>query len=208
MLWLTTGRRQYLLAGGAFFVVGGYGVTQLFHHVHTRIAIWLDPWTRLDIGGNQLIQGWFSLSAGGLTGTGLGLGQAGRWVTNTTSDMIFSAVGEELGLFGVALLLGGILLFVAEGFRIAQKATSEFSRLAAAALAMTIGYQSFFIVAGILRLLPLTGITLPFVAYGGSSLISNYVLLALLLRISAETEVTGRGGQVRRIDPSLLREER
>jgi cell division protein FtsW (lipid II flippase) len=208
MLWITTGRRQYLAAGVVFFAVGGYAVTQLFSHVHTRITVWLNPWHHLDIGGLQLIQGWFALSAGGLSGTGLGLGQAGRWVTNTTSDMIFSAVGEELGLFGVAIVLGALLLFVAEGFRIAQRARSEFSRLAAATLSLTIGYQSFFIVAGILRILPLTGITLPFVAYGGSSLISNYILLALLLRISQETVSSDRGGRVRLLNLRELRKER
>ena len=134
---------------------------------------------------HQLAYGWFSLAAGGITGTGLGLGQSGT-VPDISSDMIFAAVGEELGFLGIIVVLCLFTLFVGEGFRIAQRAHSDFVRLAAAALTATVGFQAFFIMAGVLRILPLTGITLPFMAYGGSSLLANYVIVALLLRISDE----------------------
>ena len=111
--------------------------------------------------------------------------------------MIFTAVGEELGLFGIALVLSAILLIIAQGFRIAQQSHNDFSRLVATGLACIIGFQAFFICAGVLRILPLTGITLPFVAYGGSSLLANYGILALLLRISDESSRQVGGGFVR-----------
>ncbi len=110
--------------------------------------------------------------------------------------MIFAAVGEELGFLGIVLVLCLFAVFVGEGFRIAQHAHSDFVRLTAAALTATMGFQAFFIMAGVLRILPFTGITLPFMAYGGSSLVANYVIVALLLRISDENASEVRGGQV------------
>ena len=119
------------------------------------------------------------------TGTGLGLGQSGN-IPFITSDMIFAAVAEELGFLGIILVLCLFAAFVGEGFRIAQRATSDFVRLTATGLSALIGFQAFFIMAGVLRLVPFTGITLPFMAYGANSLIANYVVVALLLRISDE----------------------
>jgi peptidoglycan glycosyltransferase len=113
--------------------------------------------------------------------------------------MILAALGEELGFIGIVLILCLFTLFVGEGFRIAQKAHSDFVRLVAVALTATMGFQAFFIMAGVLRILPFTGITLPFMAYGGSSLISNYVIVALLLRISQENSNELRGGEVRAV---------
>ena len=199
LLWVTTGRLGYVFTGVGLLVVGGFVASKLFYQVHQRISIWLDPWNAHSYahGGQQLLQGWFSLSAGGITGTGVGLGQSGRWVSEITSDMIFTAVGEELGLFGIALVLSAILLIIAQGFRIAQQSHNDFSRLVATGLACIIGFQAFFICAGVLRILPLTGITLPFVAYGGSSLLANYGILALLLRISDESSRQVGGGFVR-----------
>src|ERR1019366_9630871 len=127
----------------------------------------------------QLAYGWFSLAAGGITGTGLGLGQSGT-VGYITTDMIFAAVGEELGFLGIILLLCLFAAFVGEGFRIAQQSHSDFVRLTATALSAIMGFQAFFIMAGVLRLLPFTGITLPFMAYGGSSLFANYIIVAIL----------------------------
>src|SRR5665213_3102567 len=125
----------------------------------------------------QLAYGWYAIAGGGITGTGLGLGPL--WtgtISDLTSDMIFAVVGE--------------------GFHIAQRATSDYVRLAATGLTAMMGFQAFFIMAGVLRVLPFTGITLPFVAYGGSSLFANYLVVALLLRISDENSLDRRGGEI------------
>ena len=187
MLWAATGRSIYLLLGVVLFVVGAYLAISLFPHVADRIHVWLDPWKYATTNGGQLVQSWYSLGSGGVGGTGLGLGQAGQYVSYLTSDMIYSAIGEELGFMGTGVLVIAFALLVGAGFHIAQRARSDFSRLVATGLTLILGLQAFFIMAGILRILPLTGITLPFAARGGSSLVANYILIALLMRISNET---------------------
>jgi cell division protein FtsW (lipid II flippase) len=126
------------------------------------------------------------LGSGGIGGSGLGLGESAYKVTSANSDFIFAVIGEEMGLLGAAMVVVAYLLLVGAGLRIAQAARSEFAKLTAVGLTLIIGFQAFFIIGGVLRLLPLTGITLPFVSYGGSALIANYVLIALLMRISDE----------------------
>ena len=187
MLWVATGRSIYLLLGIVLFVLGGFLAITLFAHVADRIHIWLDPWKYATTNGGQLVQSWYSLGSGGVGGTGLGLGQAGQYVSYLTSDMIYTAISEELGFMGTGVLVIAFALLVGAGFHIAQRARSDFSRLVAAGLTLILGFQAFFIMAGILRVLPLTGITLPFAARGGSSLVANYILIALLMRISDET---------------------
>jgi peptidoglycan glycosyltransferase len=201
LLWITTGRIGYVVTGLGLLAAGGFVASQLFYQVHQRVAIWLDPWNSHSYahGGQQILQGWFSLSAGGLTGAGVGLGQSGRWVSEVTSDMIYTAIGEELGLVGLVIVLSAILLIIAQGFFIAQRSQNDFSRLVAVGLSTIIGFQAFFICAGVLRVLPLTGITLPFVAYGGSSLLANYIILGLLLRISDENHRQAGGGFIRQM---------
>jgi peptidoglycan glycosyltransferase len=199
MLWITTGLKTYVALGFALFGVGAVLAADLFTQVHVRISEWLNPWSAVNFAySHQLAYGWFSLAAGGITGTGLGLGQSGT-VPEITSDMIFAAVGEELGFLGVILVLCLFAAFVGEGFRIAQRAHSDFVRLAAVALSAIMGLQAFFIMAGVLRILPFTGITLPFMAYGGSSLFANYIIVAILLRISDENETERTGGEVRSV---------
>ena len=199
LLWITTGLKTYIAMGFGLFIVGSYGENIFFTQVHHRISQWLNPWSAINFNfSHQLAFGWFSLAAGGITGTGLGLGQSGN-IPEISSDMIFSALGEELGFLGVILILCLFAMFVGEGFRIAQRAHSDFVRLVAVALTATMGFQAFFIMAGVLRILPFTGITLPFMAYGGSSLISNYVIVAVLLRISQENANELRGGEVRAV---------
>ncbi|MDE3064833.1 MAG: FtsW/RodA/SpoVE family cell cycle protein, partial [Acidobacteriota bacterium] len=136
LLWVTTGLKTYLVLGFGLFIGGGLLAVQLFSQVHERISVWLDPWKYISTTGQQLAYGWFSLAAGGVTGTGLGLGQSGT-VPEITSDMIFAAVGEELGLLGIFVVLCLFTLFVGEGFRIAQRAHSDYVRLAATALTAT-----------------------------------------------------------------------
>jgi peptidoglycan glycosyltransferase len=199
LLWVATGRALYVVGGLGLLAGGGVVASQFFYQIHQRVSIWIDPWSThaFEHGGRQILAGWFSLSAGGLTGTGVGLGQAGRWVSEVSSDMILTAIGEELGLLGVIFLLTALLLIIAQGFKIAQQSHSDFSRLTAVGLSCILGFQTFFICAGVLRVLPLTGITLPFVAYGGSSLVANYLVVALLLRISQENTQQRVGGRVR-----------
>jgi peptidoglycan glycosyltransferase len=200
LLWVTTGLKTYVILGMALFAGGALVAANYFTQVHSRIGFWLDPWSPAHWAvSNQLGLGWFSLAAGGITGTGLGLGQSGN-IPFITSDMIFAAVGEELGFLGIILVLCLFAAFVGEGFRIAQRSHSDFVRLSATALTATMGFQAFFIMAGVLRILPFTGITLPFMAYGGSSLIANYVIVAILLRISDENATEVRGGQVVSLD--------
>ncbi len=199
MLWLTTGRLTYIGLGLGLFALGAAIAARYFSQVHVRVSLWLNPWSAANFSfSHQLAYGWFSLAAGGVFGTGLGLGQSGT-IPEVTSDMIFAAIGEELGLLGIIAVLGLFVLFIGEGFRIAQRARSTYVRLAAAGLTTVVGLQAFFIAAGVLRILPFTGITLPFMAYGGSSLVANYIIVALLLRISDENAAPRAGGELRRV---------
>jgi cell division protein FtsW (lipid II flippase) len=189
LLWITTGRLGYLVLGAVLFAVGAYVTARYFGQVHTRIDAWLDPWatsTNPNPKGAQLRLGWFGFGTGGVGGTGLGFDKAAGSIPFLTTDMIFAAIGTEMGLVGAAAVVMGYILLVGTGFRVAQTARSDFSRLMATGFTLILGFQAFFIMAGVVRLLPFTGITLPFIAYGGSSLLANYVLIALLLRISDE----------------------
>ncbi len=185
MLWIATGRVGYLVMGVLLFVAGAFVAAHFFTQVHSRVDLWLHPGS-----GTQIMQGWFGLGSGGIGGTGLGQDVAAGQIPELTSDMVFAAIGTEMGLLGTSVVVVAFLLMVGTGLRIAQTARSDFSRLVAAGLTIILGFQAFFIMAGVLRLLPLTGVTLPFVAYGGSSLISNYVLLAILMRVSDEGALT------------------
>jgi peptidoglycan glycosyltransferase len=187
MLWVSTGRMAYLLVGAVLFVLGALLAMHLFGHVHERITIWLNPWPHRDRSGYQIVQAQYALGTGGLAGSGLGLGRP-QLIPVVASDFIFAAIGEELGLLGTSAIIFSFVLFVGAGLRTALRARSEFASLLAAGYTAVVGFQAFFIMAGVVRLLPLTGVTLPFVAYGGSSLVANYVILALLQRISAETQ--------------------
>jgi cell division protein FtsW (lipid II flippase) len=189
MIWVVTGRWTYLLIGAVAFVAGTMLAAQVLAQVHVRVEIWLDPWKYLAQGtpqiGLQPVLGELGLAWGGVTGTGLGLSNAWQ-IPVSTSDFIFAAFGEELGLAGAVAIVVAFVLIVGSGLRAALRARSEFSKMMALGLTVIIGFQAFFIMAGVARLLPLTGVTLPFVSYGGSSLVANYVLVALLMRISDE----------------------
>ncbi len=182
MLWLATGRWNYLVLGFVLFVIGAVGANKYFSQVHVRVTDLLHP-----AANSQLAYGLYGLGTGGLTGTGLGFGNFSH-IYEVGSDYIFAAFGTEMGLLGTTFIIFAFVLFVGAGLRIAQTARSEFAKLTAAGLTIILGMQAFFIMAGIVRLLPLTGITLPFMAYGGSSLVANYILVALLMRISDEGE--------------------
>lgn len=192
LLWIATGRLGYLVLGLVLFGVGAYVAARYFGQVHVRVSAWQNPWptaTNQNPNGYQLSQAWFSMGDGGVGGTGLGFDHYAGYIPELTSDMIFAAIGTEMGLVGCTAVVMAFILLVGAGLRVAQTARSDFSRLMATGLTLIIGFQAFFIMAGVVRLLPLTGITLPFVAYGGSSLLANYVLIALMLRISDEGAV-------------------
>ncbi len=194
MVWVTTGRWTYLVIGAVLFALATFTASHLLGQVNGRMEAWLDPWKYANTVGYQPIQGELAFGRGGIFGSGVGLGLGGSIdpATGTTvipvatSDFIFAVIGEDLGLIGTGAIVVGFLLLVAAGMRAAIRSRSEFAKLAATGLTATLGFQTFFIMAGVLRLLPLTGVTLPFVSYGGSSLIANYALLALLMRISNE----------------------
>lgn len=199
-LYAATARAAYALVGVGLFAGGVYVAYQRFAHVSTRIAAWLDPWsddpiTGFNNAGRQIAQSWFALGTGGFTGVGLGKGHpelidpGGRGGTLPT-DFIFASIGEELGLIGTTAILMLFGLVVARGLHIALRSRDPFGTLLATGLTAIIGIQALIIMGGVSRLLPLTGITLPFVAYGGSSLLANFVLVALLLRVSDSEAVT------------------
>ncbi|MGZ8612322.1 MAG: FtsW/RodA/SpoVE family cell cycle protein, partial [Actinomycetota bacterium] len=144
----------------------------------------LDPETVFGVGYGQLAQAQFGMATGGLVGAGLGQGSPGL-VPFASTDFIFAAIGEELGLLGTTAVLLLYVTLVGKGLRIALETRDGFGQLLATGLATLIGLQTFVIVGGVTRVIPLTGVTLPFMSYGGSSLVSNFVLLALLVRLSA-----------------------
>jgi len=184
VIWVATERVSYLAVGVLLFFGGGYLAFNSFSHVQERFDTWLDPWG--DEKGYQVIQAAFAFADGGIAGRGLNLGVPLN-IPVVESDFIFAAIGEELGLLGATAVLVGFVLMIGAGLRIAQQTTSGFDRLLATGLTTLLGFQAFIIMAGVVRLLPLTGVTLPFISYGGSSLLANWVLLALLLRISDDT---------------------
>ncbi len=206
MLWAATGRASYLALGLVMFVVGALIGYAAFAHVQERVLIWLHALEPRYIHdqGYQLAQSEFSLASGGIAGTGLGQGHP-TLIPSVYTDFIFSAVGEELGLFGATALLLMYFVLVARGLRIALSREDGFGKLLATGLTSALALQTFIIVGGVTRLIPLTGITLPFVSYGGSSLVSNFVLLALLVRVSARPQTrAGPGrhrGRPRRAEP-------
>ena len=186
LLWVATERATYLVVGVLLFAGGAVFAHSQFEHVQQRVDIWLDPWQDPKGDGFQIVEAQFAFSAGGITGTGINLGSPGR-IPLAETDFIFAAIGEELGLLGASAVLLSYLLLVGAGLRVAVRSEVAFERLLATGLTVLIGVQSFIIMGGVMRVLPLTGITLPFVSYGGASLIANYVLLALLVRISNDS---------------------
>jgi cell division protein FtsW (lipid II flippase) len=191
MLYMATGRVAYVAFGLLLFGAGAFASWTVFSHVQTRVAIWLHPFADAEDTGFQLVQSLFALGTGGVAGVGWGRGNP-ELIPDVPTDFIFSAIGEELGLLGTTALLLLYFLLIGRGFVIALRATDDFSRLLAAGLTFVFALQVFVIVGGVTRLIPLTGITLPLVSYGGSSLLANYVLIALLVLVSAARKPVGR----------------
>ncbi len=189
MLYIATGRWAYVAIGLVLFAIGAYGLYHVVPHVQDRVEIWLHPWNDPYGSGYQLVQSIYAISGGGLFGTGLGQGvliasSGSPYIPFLQTDFIFSAISQELGLAGAAAVILLYVLFVYRGFKIATLADDGFSKLLAAGLTATLGLQAFIILGGVTGLIPLTGITLPFVSYGGSSIVANFLLLGLLLAVS------------------------
>jgi len=187
MIWVASGRVGYLLVGGALFVAGATIGYLALSHVQARVGYWLhalEPDKVNDFGYGQLAQSWFALASGGLVGTGLGRGSPDL-IPYPASDFILSAFGEELGMLGTAAILLLFIALIGRGLRVALDREDSFGRLLATGLTATIALQTFTIAAGVTRLIPLTGVPLPLVSYGGSSRVATYVMIALLVRISA-----------------------
>jgi cell division protein FtsW (lipid II flippase) len=191
LLYVSTARISFVVLGLTAFVIGAGLLYFVFDHVRTRIDIWIDPFADPQGTGFQVVQALHAFARGGLIGTGLGNGLptiAGRPpIPALHTDFPFAALGEELGLVGILAILGLYLVLVQRGLRIASAAQDEFRAILAAGLSLVIGVQAFIIAAGNLKLIPLTGITLPFVSYGGSSLLANAVIVGLLIALSERT---------------------
>jgi peptidoglycan glycosyltransferase len=185
MLAVATGRAGYLVAGGALAAGGAVAAANVITHVAARVTAWLRPFDDFTGAGFQVAQGVFALADAGLVGTGLGNGSP-YLIPAAATDYVFVAITEEIGLAGGLAMLAAYALVVATGFGIALRAADRFRSLLAGGLTITLAVQTLLIVGGVLRLLPLTGIALPFASYGGSSLLANMAIVALLCRISHE----------------------
>jgi cell division protein FtsW (lipid II flippase) len=183
MLYAATGRAAYVILGTILFAAGSFATYRMFSHVQTRVSSWLDPWSDPDGIGFQITQSIFNIADGGITGTGLGEGFS-QTIPEVQTDFIFSTVASELGLLGATALLLAFLVFVYRGIKIALLAEDDASKLLAFGLTALFAIQTLIIVGGVVKAIPLTGVTLPFVSYGGSSVVGNFVLTALLLVIS------------------------
>ncbi len=209
MLYLGSGRISYVVIGLIVFFVLGFIAYKLFGYVQARFITvsidvvnwqnWTPDITAIATGnstvasGRQVIEGLIALANGGILGSGIGLGHAGQFGIVVQSDMIFTALGEELGLAGLFAIIGLYILIIYRGYRIAVEATSDFSQLLAAGLTSIFAIQALVIIAGNMKFLPLTGIPLPFLSYGGSSVIANYIIVGILLRISHNTAIEREG---------------
>ncbi len=190
LLYVATGRFSFVVIGMAMFLLGAWFFASTVPHVGDRVEIWLDPYAHPQRAGYQILQSIFSQADGGLFGKGFGQalitvpGTDNALLPAAQTDTIYSLIVNELGLFGACAVVLIYLLISARGFKIALLADDGFSKLLATGLTAVFAIQAFVIIGGVTRVIPLTGVTLPFISYGGSSIVANFVLLALLLLVS------------------------
>lgn len=197
MLYAATGRLSYVLIGLVLLAGGAVLMYQIMSHVQVRFNIWLDPWSDAQGTGYQLVQSLYSLADGGMVGTGIGKGMSTN-IPVVESDFIFSAIGEEMGLLGGSAIIMLFVLFAVRGLTTAARAKSDHTAFVCVGLTAAVSFQAFLIVGGVSRLIPLTGVTLPFMSQGGSSLLASFIIVALLMRAGdeatgRETEMSGTG---------------
>jgi cell division protein FtsW (lipid II flippase) len=183
MLYVATGRRSWVIIGGVLLTAGGALAYRAFGHVRVRFEVWQDPFADANGAGFQIVQSLYGLANGGIFGTGWGQGYP-QLVPFAKTDFITAALGEELGLMGLIAILLLFAIIVERGARAAVATRDPFGNLLAIGLTTVIGLQTFIVIGGVTRLVPLTGLTTPFLSYGGSSLVANYIIIALLIRIS------------------------
>ena len=203
LMYMATARIVYVVVGAGLFAAAGAIALAVVPHVQDRFTVWLDPWPHAAATGYQLLQSLFTIADGGVLGAGFGRGyllypNRQPVVPDLQTDFIFTAIANEMGLLGAAGIVLLYVLFVWRGFRIAVYAPDGFSKLLAAGLATAFALQTFIIIGGVTRLIPLTGITLPFVSYGGSSITANLVLVALLLMVSNRSNIIRGGSELER----------
>lgn len=203
MIFAATGRAAYVVVGLGLFGAGATVAWRLFDHVQTRVAIWLDPFADAAGRGYQLVQSLFALAAGGIVGVGPGSGLPNR-IPFVETDFIFSAIGEELGLLGASAVVLCFLVITVRGLATATRAKSDVAAFVAVGLVASVALQTFVIIGGVTRLIPLTGVTLPFMSYGGSSLLSTFIALGLLLRAGDEGTGVGTDMQTTSSDLGVL----
>ncbi|MDI6637813.1 MAG: FtsW/RodA/SpoVE family cell cycle protein [Bacillota bacterium] len=187
MLYVASGRASYVLGGAALLAAGGAACSWLFPHVRARFIVWLNPWRFMDSAGYQTVQSMFAVAAGGLIGLGPGRGMP-HVIPAAPTDFVFAAICEEMGLVGGLAVIGAYALLVYRGLLWASRASDDFRALLAAGMTSLIGLQALTIIGGVLGLVPLTGVTLPFVSYGGSSMIVSFAATGLVLRAAREEQ--------------------
>jgi cell division protein FtsW (lipid II flippase) len=188
MLYIGTSDFLYMMTGFLSFLGGGILSYYMFAHVRVRVEIWLDPFKYKNGIGNQICQSLFAIASGGLFGTGLGLGKP-YYIPLAHSDFIFAAICEEFGILGALALVLMYLILVYRGLQVAIYAKDDYSRLVAVGITSMLAFQVFVIIGGVTKMIPLTGITLPFVSYGGTSMILNFACLGVLQKISESGRV-------------------
>jgi cell division protein FtsW (lipid II flippase) len=209
LLYVATGRFSFVVIGMILFLLGSWFIVATVPHVHERVEIWLHPYAEAQGSGYQILQSIFAQADGGLFGKGFGQalitvpGTHDTMLPAAQTDTIYSLIVNELGLFGACGLIATYLLITARGFKIALLANDGFSKLLATGLTAVFAIQAFVIIGGVTRVIPLTGVTLPFVSYGGSSIVANFVLLALLLLVSNRARREAEEGAVRERDEPL-----
>lgn len=183
MSYMASGRLSYVILGLVLFLIGSLICYKFYGHIQTRVDIWLNPWADPSGGAYQIIQSLFAFGSGGIMGSGLTYGFP-NMIPEVHTDFIFAAIGEEMGFIGAGAVLISYILMVYRAFRVAMLSETPFSMLVAGGLAVSMALQIFLIIGGVTKFFPLTGITLPFISYGGSSIIANFILLGMLFSIS------------------------